>query len=151
MALSESGFEDWCWRNGGVTFEEPPVGPGIVYRFPEVGSLDRVVYLPDADGFQVITDGQFYLIRSLHQRAESWIDDDDRLHIHLDAVSSTVPIRDSVDQSVSCRLRSDDVEQSRSECLSIRKMRVSLLTPDSPPITPDFPTPVAVLLLDPLV
>jgi hypothetical protein len=84
MALSESEFENWCWRNGGVTFEEPPVGPGIVCRFPEVDTLDRVVYLPDADGFQVITDGQFYTTRSLHQHAESWIDDDDRPHIDTD-------------------------------------------------------------------
>ena len=93
MALSESEFEDWCWRNGGVTFEEPPVGPGIVCRFPEVGTLDRVVYLPDADGFQVITDGQFYSTRSLHQRAESWIDENDRLHINTEDVRIVVDPR----------------------------------------------------------
>jgi len=73
MALAENESEDWCWRNGGVSFEEPPVGPGIVCRSPEVDTLDRVVYLPDADVFQVITDGQFYSTRSLHQHAESWI------------------------------------------------------------------------------
>ena len=42
-----------------------PMGP-VVCRFPEVGTLDRVVYLLDADGFQVITDGQFYPTRSLY-------------------------------------------------------------------------------------
>ena len=73
MALAENESEDWCWRNGGVSFEEPPVGPGIVCRSPEVDTLDRVVYLLDADVFQVITDGQFYSTRSLHQHAESWI------------------------------------------------------------------------------
>ena len=51
-----------------------------------------MVRLPDADGFQVITDGQFYSTRSLHQRAESWIDEDDRLHINTeDARVATDP------------------------------------------------------------
>lgn len=81
MAVSESEFEEWCWRNGGVTVEEPPVGPGIVCRFPDVDTLDRVVYLPDVNGFQIITDGRFYSTRSLHQHADSWLDDDDRLHV----------------------------------------------------------------------
>jgi hypothetical protein len=84
MAVSESEFEGWCWRNGGVTFEEPPVGPGIVCRFPDVDTLDRVVYLPDVDGFQIITVGRFYSTRSLHQHAGSRIDDDDRLHVDTD-------------------------------------------------------------------
>jgi hypothetical protein len=43
-----------------------------------------VVRLPDADEFQVITDGQLYSTRSLHQHAESWIDEYDRLHINTE-------------------------------------------------------------------
>jgi hypothetical protein len=90
MTLSEDDFESWWWRNGGETFEEPPVGPGIVCRFPDVDTPDRVVYLPDVDGFQVITDGQFYSTRSLHQHTDAWIDDDDRLHIDTDQTREVV-------------------------------------------------------------
>lgn len=71
---------------GGETVESVglSVGPGIVRRFPEVDTLDRVVYLPDADGFQVITDDQFYPTHLLHRHAESWIDEDDRSHINTE-------------------------------------------------------------------
>ena len=60
------------------------VDPGIARRFLDVDTLDRVVYLLDADGFQVIAGGQFYSARSLHQHAESWSDDDDRLRINTE-------------------------------------------------------------------
>jgi DNA-binding helix-hairpin-helix protein with protein kinase domain len=49
-----------------------------------VVSERSVVRLPDADEFQVITDGQLYSTRSLHQHAESWIDEYDRLHINTE-------------------------------------------------------------------
>lgn len=62
----------------------PRVESGIIRQLLDVDTLDRVVYLLDADGFQVITDGQFHSTRSLHQHAESWSDDDDRLHVNTE-------------------------------------------------------------------
>lgn len=93
MAISEEEFESWCWRNGGETFEEAPAGPGIVCRFPDTDSSDRVAYLPDADAFQLHTTGQFYTAISLHQHTDAWIDDDDRLHIDTDDVRATIDPR----------------------------------------------------------
>lgn len=81
MPFSEEDFELWCWRNGGETYVEPPVGPGIVCRFPNADTPDTVADLPDADGFQVHTQGQFYSTLSIHQHTDARIDADDRLHI----------------------------------------------------------------------
>lgn len=80
MPVSEQTFESWCFRNGGETYDEDE-GPGIACQFPDTPAEDRVHYLPANESFDVITDGRFYSARSLHQHAESWIDDDDRLHI----------------------------------------------------------------------
>lgn len=80
MVLSEQEFESWCFRNGGETYDEDD-SPGLTCRFPDTGTSDRVGYLSDSGAFEVITDGRFYSARSLHQHAEAWIDDDDRLHI----------------------------------------------------------------------
>ena len=80
MPVSEESFESWCFRNGGETYDEEE-GPGIACQFPDTDSEDRVPYMPDNDAFDVVTVGRFYSSRSLHQHADSWIDDDDRLHI----------------------------------------------------------------------
>lgn len=80
MSLPERDFESWCFRNGGETYDEED-RPGLTCRFPDTDTNDRVAYLSDSGAFEVITDGRFYSTRSLHQHAESWIDDDDRLHI----------------------------------------------------------------------
>lgn len=57
MPISGEEFESWCWRNGGETYEDPPAGLGIVCRFPDADTPDRVAYLPDVGGFQVHTPG----------------------------------------------------------------------------------------------
>lgn len=89
MPISEDEFRSWCYRNGGETYEES-TAPGIVCQFPDVETPDRVAFLPDVDAFQVIAQGVFYQTRSLHQNAESQIDDDDRLHINTDDVRLVV-------------------------------------------------------------
>ena len=82
MEMSEPAFESWCFRNGGETYDEGDTNsPGLVCRFPDTDAADHVGYLPEANAFEVVTDGLFYSIDSLHQHADSWIDDDDRLHI----------------------------------------------------------------------
>jgi hypothetical protein len=90
MPISEDEFESWCWRNGGETYEEPPAGPGIVCRFPDAETPDRVAYLPDIEGFQIYTRGQFYTAISLHQQTDSWIDDDDQLHVDTEDVRAVI-------------------------------------------------------------
>lgn len=80
MPLSEQEFESWCFRNGGETYEEDD-RPGLTCKFPDTDTPDRVGYLTESGAFEVITEGRFYSARSLHQNAESWIDDHDRLHI----------------------------------------------------------------------
>lgn len=83
MPISEKEFESWCFRNGGETFEEDS-GPGIACRFPDADVPDRIHYFPDTKTFDVITGGLFYQLRSMNQHADSWIDDDDRLHVDTD-------------------------------------------------------------------
>lgn len=80
MALSEDEFESWCFRNGGETYEEQGTA-GVVCQFPDTKTSNRVGYYESNGVFEVITDGRFYQSRSLHQHADSWIDEDDRLHI----------------------------------------------------------------------
>lgn len=80
MSLSERDFESWCFRNGGETYDGED-RPGLTCQFPDTETHDRVAYLSDSGAFEVITDGRFYSTRSLHQNAEAWIGDDDRLHI----------------------------------------------------------------------
>lgn len=80
MALSEDEFESWCVRNGGETYEEQRAA-GVVCQFPDTDTADRIGYDESNGVFEVITDGRFYESRSLHQHADSWIDEDDRLHI----------------------------------------------------------------------
>ena len=82
MVLSEQEFRAWSYRNGGETYGRPNE-PGIAHHFPDDGSNDHVIRISE-DAFEVVTDGRFYSTRSLHQHAESWIDDDDRLHIDTD-------------------------------------------------------------------
>ena len=80
MPLSEDEFESWCFRNGGETYEEQGTA-GVVCQFPDAGIADRIGYYESNGVFEIITDGRFYQSRSLHQRADSWIDDDDCLHV----------------------------------------------------------------------
>jgi hypothetical protein len=80
MALSEDEFESWCFRNGGETYEHQGT-TGVVCQFPDTETADRIGYYESNGVFEVITDGWFYQSRSLHQHADSWIDEDDRLHI----------------------------------------------------------------------
>ena len=81
MEISAQEFESWCFRNGGETYDEDDESPGLVCRFPDANTADHVGYLPEANAFEILTDGLFYTIDSLHQHADSWIDDQDRLHI----------------------------------------------------------------------
>jgi hypothetical protein len=83
MPVSEEKFESWCYRHGGETYDRED-GPGIAYRFPDTDTENGVYYFPDTNSFDVITEGRFFTARSLHQHAESWIDDDDRRHIDTD-------------------------------------------------------------------
>lgn len=80
MPISQEEFTSWCFRNGGETFEEQE-GPGIACRFPDATVSDRVHYFPDTQTFDVITMGIFYSTRSMNQHADSWIDEEDKLHI----------------------------------------------------------------------
>jgi hypothetical protein len=80
MAVSEDEFESWCFRNGGETYDDNGTS-GLVCGFPDTETDDRVGYYSTNDVFEVITTGRFYRSRSLHQHADSWIDDSDRLHI----------------------------------------------------------------------
>lgn len=80
MPVSEEEFESWCYRHGGETYDREDES-GIAYRFPDTDTEDGVYYYPNNDSFDVMTGGQFFTTRSLHQHAESWIDDDERLHI----------------------------------------------------------------------
>ena len=80
MAVTRDEFESWCFRNGGETYEEGG-RPGVAYRFPDIDIADRIHYFPDNDTFDVITEGSFYVTRSFQQHTDSWIDEDDRLHI----------------------------------------------------------------------
>lgn len=80
MSVSEEAFESWCLRSGGETYEEGG-GPGIACQCPGTDVPDRIHYHPDTDTFDVVTRGVFFESRTIHQRAGSWIDDDDRLHI----------------------------------------------------------------------
>ena len=83
MPVSEQEFESWCYRHGGETYDREE-RPGVAYRFPDTDTNEGVHYYPDNGSFDVITDGRFYTVRSLHQHADSWIDDEDRLHIDTD-------------------------------------------------------------------
>lgn len=82
MPITEEEFQSWCYRNGGETYGGE-WSPGIAYRFPDADTPDRVTRITET-AFEVITEGPFYSTRSLHQNAESWIDDDDRLHINTE-------------------------------------------------------------------
>lgn len=83
MPISEEEFESWCYRHGGETYDHDD-WPGIAYQFPDAETHEGVYYYPENNSFDVITEGHFYTARSLHQHADSWIDDDDRLHIDTD-------------------------------------------------------------------
>lgn len=83
MALSEDEFESWCFRNGGETYEETETA-GVVCQFPDSETADHIGYYESNGVFEVSTDGRFYRSRSLHQHADSWIDDDDRLHVNTE-------------------------------------------------------------------
>ena len=81
MEISEQEVESWCFRNGGETYDEDDsTSPGLVCRFPDTDTDDRVLRITDST-FEVIAEGRFYSARPLHQHADSWIDDDDRVHI----------------------------------------------------------------------
>jgi hypothetical protein len=82
MGVSVDEFTSWCYRHGGETYGQEE-SAGVAYRFPDTGTPDRVTRISDTT-FEVITEGPFYTARSLHQHADSWIDDDDRLHIDTD-------------------------------------------------------------------
>lgn len=82
MPLLEQEFRAWSYRNGGETYGRPNE-PGIAHHFPGEGSNDHVIRISE-DAFEVVTEGRFYSTRSLHQHADSWLDDDDRLHIDTD-------------------------------------------------------------------
>jgi hypothetical protein len=83
MSISAEAFESWCYRHGGETYDHDD-WPGIAYQFPDAETHEGVYYYPANNSFDVITEGHFYTVRSLHQHADSWIDDDDRLHIDTD-------------------------------------------------------------------
>ena len=80
MAPSEAEFESWCFRNGGETYEEEETA-GVVCRFPDAETTDRVGYYAANGVLEVITNGRFYRSRSVHQHADARIDADDRLQI----------------------------------------------------------------------
>jgi hypothetical protein len=80
MPISETEFKSWCYRNGGETYGEKERGR-VACRFPDADVDDRVGYFSESGAFEVISEGRFYSTRSLHQHADAWIDDDDRLHI----------------------------------------------------------------------
>lgn len=82
MPISEDEFVSWCYRNGDETYGQE-WSPGIAYQFPDTDTTDRVTRIT-ATAFEVITEGRFYSTRSLHQEADSWIDENDRLHINTD-------------------------------------------------------------------
>ena len=82
MPLSEQEFRAWSYRNGGETYGRPNE-PGIAHHFPDTDSNDHVIRIAD-DAVEGVTDGRFYSTRSLHQHADAWLDDDDRLHIDTD-------------------------------------------------------------------
>jgi len=79
-ALKDADFQSWCFRNGGETYEEND-GPGLACQFPDTDAPDRIHYHPDTGTFDIVTGGLFYTSRDIHQHADSWIDDEDRLHI----------------------------------------------------------------------
>jgi hypothetical protein len=79
MSVSGEEFRAWSYRSRGETYGRPN-DPGIAHHFPDTVSNDHVVRISDS-AFEVVTEGRFYSTRSLHQHAESCIDDDDRLHI----------------------------------------------------------------------
>ena len=82
MPLSEQDFRAWSYRNGGETYGRPNE-PGIAHHFPDSDTKNHVIRISE-DAFEVVTEGRYYSARSLHQHADSWLDDDDRLHIDTD-------------------------------------------------------------------
>lgn len=89
MQISEEEFENWCFRNGGETYEEEDTA-GIVCQFPDTDTPDRVGFYSETGVFEVITQGQFYTSRSFQQHANSWIDENDRLTIDTDQARATI-------------------------------------------------------------
>ena len=92
MPVSETEFKSWCYRNGGETYGEEERGR-VACRFPDADVNDRVGYFSESGAFEVITDGRFYSTRSLHQHADSRIDDADRLLIDTDETRVTIDPR----------------------------------------------------------
>jgi hypothetical protein len=81
MEISEEKFESWCFCNGGETYDEDEsTSPGLVCRFPDTDTYDRMLRITDST-FEIVTDGRFYSARSLHQHTKSWIDDDYGFHV----------------------------------------------------------------------
>lgn len=82
MTHSDDEFRAWAYRNGGEIYGRPN-DPGIAYHFPDTDSEVHVIRITE-DAFEVVTEGRFFSSRSLHQHADSWTDDSDRLHIDTD-------------------------------------------------------------------
>jgi hypothetical protein len=91
MPPSERDFRVWSYRNGGETYGRSD-DPGIAHHFPDTDSNDHVIRISE-DAFEVATEDRFYSTRLLNQHAESWIDDDDRLHIDTEDARIAVDSR----------------------------------------------------------
>jgi hypothetical protein len=62
----------------------------VACRFPDADVNGWVGYLSENGAFEVVSEGRFYSTRSLHQHADSRIDDTDRLLIDTDETRVTI-------------------------------------------------------------